>query len=351
MLTRSFAELTKCRLREFIREPSAAFFVFSMPILWMIILGLAFSSKHKEEISIGLIIPSVLKDSKSTQKLLKNLTREDHFKIIEASQTELRRKLRQNQISFILEVNEDFNLSYIYDATNPKSLLHKYEVDNLIQAEFGRRDSLATKDHPYTPSGSRYIDFLVPGLLALSLLTTSLFGTGMIIVVSRREKLLQRFLVTPMKPIEYFLSHITSRLIIVFFEVLAILLAAYFFFGFFVEGSLFSYFLVSFLGALCFTSLAILCSSRGKNSSAYSGFSNLIMILLMLLSGIWFSRGNFPIWLQNLSVFSPLSALVDALRKIALEGESLFQLTPEVSILLVYSLIFIGLSRKTFRWM
>lgn len=351
MITRSFIELTKCRLREFIREPSAAFFVFTMPILWMLILGLAFSSDKKEEISLGVIVPSVLKEDKSTKKLLGNLRRENHLKLIEGTKPELRRKLRQNQISFILELSEDFNLSYAYDATNPKSLLHKYEVDNLIQAEFGRRDSLATKDDPYTPSGSRYIDFLVPGLLALSLLTTSLFGTGMIIVVSRREKLLQRFLVTPMKPLEYFMSHITSRMVIVFFEVLVILLAAYLFFGFAVEGSLLSYFLVSFLGALCFTSLAILCSSKGKNSSAYSGFSNLIMILLMLLSGIWFSRGNFPLWLQNLSELSPLSALVDALRKIALEGEGLFQLTPELLTLCVYSLLFIALSRKTFRWM
>ena len=98
-------------------------------------------------------------------------------------------------------------------------------------------------------------------------------------------------------------------------------------FDFSVKGSLLDYLAISFLGASCFTSLALLCSSKGKNSSAYSGFVNLIVIFLMLFSGIWFNRNNFPAWLQDLSFYSPLSALVDSLRKISLEGDSLFFLS------------------------
>lgn len=345
MIKKSLIELTKCRLREFIREPSASFFVFSMPIIWMIILGQAFSSNEKELIHVGVL------SNKYSQEVEYLLAKKEHIKAFYGTKEELYKKLRQNQVSLLLNFETRDLINYTYDANNPRATLHRHKIDTVIQENFGRQDSLAVKDSIYTPPGSRYIDFLIPGLLALSLLTTSLFGTGMIIVVSRREKLLQRFLVTPMKPLEYFSSHLISRLLIALMEVLVILGAGYILFGFTLKGSFLSYLSISFLGALCFTSLAILCSSRGKNSSAYSGFANLLMIIFMMLSGIWFNRNNFPLWLQNISQYSPLSALVDALRKIALEGESLLFLGKESLLILCYTFIFLALSKKYFRWL
>ena len=351
MISKSFIELTKCRLREFIREPSAAFFVFSMPILWMVLLGLAFSSDKKEFISVGITTEKHTSLSEEKNLLLSALAEKENFKVKEMDKEKLFKLLRQNEVSLILDFSEANVLNYAYDSTNPKSLLHKLKINTLLQEKLGRQDILKAKDSVYTPAGSRYIDFLIPGLLAFSLLTTSLFGTGMIIVVSRREKLLQRFLVTPMKPLEYFLSHMASRMMIVFLEVCVILLAGFLLFGFTVKGSLLSYFALSFLGGLCFTSLAIFCSSKGKNSSAYSGFANLIVVILMIISGIWFNRNNFPLWLQELSRYSPLSALVDGLRRIALEGESLFHLGPESFLIFLYTVFFLAMSKKYFKWL
>ena len=202
----------------------------------------------------------------------------------------------------------------------------------------------------YTPPGSRYIDFLIPGLIALSLMSTSLFGTGMVIVVSRREKLLQRLLVTPMSKVDYFLSHILSRFVIVLLEVGVVLTVGYPLFGFVVKGSLLEFLLYSFMGAACFTALAVLCASRGRNSSAYSGLINLLFIFLMFSSGIWFSRSNFPWWLQGVGDYSPLSALVDSLRKLSLEGVGGMHLSFEASILLAYTTAFLILSRRFFSW-
>ena len=351
MIKKSLVELVKCRLREFIREPSAAFFVFTMPIVWMIILGLAFSpDKNKEGLHIGAFYQEGTLSVLQT-KLIQTLSEKEDIIVMKSSKEDLLKKLRQNEISLILNLNDPYAINYVYDSANPQSRLHRHEVNDILQQSLGRKEMVAIKDSIYTPDGSRYIDFLIPGLLALSLLTTSLFGTGMIIVVSRREKLLQRFLVTPMKPLEYFMSHVISRMMIVFMEVCVILLAGYLLFSFHLKGSFFSYLVLSFLGAACFTSLAILCSSRGKNSSAYSGVANLVVILLMLLSGIWFNRGNFPLWLQKTSQYSPLSALVDGLRKIALEGDGLMELGGELSLIAFYTVIFLFLSRKCFSWL
>lgn len=351
MIRQSLIELTKCRLREFIREPSASFFVIFMPIVWMVILGLAFSPQKKEIIIVG-VVNNVdnLASSLKLEQFIKELKKSKEIELVQNTKENLTKKLRLNKLSLILNLNKGY-LQYTYDPTNPKSLTHRHLVDNFIQTSFGRNNPIRTQDLIYTPPGNRYIDFLIPGLLALSLLTTSLFGTGMVIVVSRREKLLQRFLVTPMKPIDYFLSHIIGRLLIVLLEVFVILLAGYLIFSFSIRGSLLDYFTISFLGASCFTSLALLCSSRGKNSSAYSGFANLIVIFLMLFSGIWFTRNNFPTWLQDISHYSPLSALVDSLRRISLEGDSIFFLHQEITLLVLYTVIFLLLSKKTFKWL
>lgn len=351
MIKKSLVELVKCRLREFIREPSAAFFVFTMPVLWMVLLGFTISSGKKQTYSVG-VIKTELRDSSSEQKTLElTLESREDIKLFKEDKEDLFKRLRQNEINLIIDLSDPKKIHYSYDDTNPRALLHKLEINRTLQTALGRQDTISSKETIYTPSGSRYVDFLIPGLVAFSLLSTSLFGVGMIIVVSRREKLLQRFLVTPMKPLDYFTSHLVSRMIVAFLEVLVILLAGALIFGFTVKGSLLSFSLLSFLGALCFTSLAILCASRGRNSSAYSGFVNLIVIVGMFLSGVWFNRNIFPVWLQDLSRFSPLSALVDGLRKIALEGESLMALGSESLILSVYLFFFLIMSKKYFRWM
>jgi ABC-2 type transport system permease protein len=241
----SLIELTKCRLREFIREPSAAVFVVSMPVMWMVLLG------------------------------------------------------------------------FLIQSPDPKE---------------------------------RYIDFLIPGLAAFSIMTSSMFGVGMTVVVHRRENLLKRFLVTPMPRYEYLLSHVISRLVILLTELASILIAAKLIFGFSIKGSLIDFSVFAVLGAAAFTTLGVFCASRTTNASTMMGITNLVMVPLMIVSGIWFSRSTFPDWLTALTAYSPLSALADGLRGIALEGKGLTALTFEASILLVMFAIAALLAYRFFSW-
>ena len=135
-----------------------------------------------------------------------------------------------------------------------------------------------------TAKGARYIDFLIPGLLALSVMTSSLFGTGMTIVSNRRDNLLKRYIVTPMLQSHFILSHVVGRLMVLSFEFFVILLAGALLFRFGSFSQIIPMFLVSCAGAACFTTLALLVGSRTKNVAAMGGMINLIMFPMMMLS-------------------------------------------------------------------
>jgi ABC transporter DrrB family efflux protein len=223
-------------------------------------------------------------------------------------------------------------------------------VNDIIQEHFGRTDPVATIDDNKTADGFRYVDFLVPGLLALSILTTSLFGTGMTIVSNRRENLLKLYMTTPMKPFEYILSHIAGRFIIFAFEIASLMLAAYIFFNFRMEGPWLSFLGFAAVGTAMFTAMGILIGSRTRHTIVFSSMVNLTTIALMILGGVWFSRESFPQWLFTLSSYLPLTPLVEGLRAIAIEGADISQTIPQLVLMIVYGLVCAFLAKVSFKW-
>lgn len=341
------AELTKGRWREFRREPSAFFFVLFMPILWMAILGFAFSSSAPERYGVGW-----LKSPERTitaGAALAALRADPRLSVTEGTMDELLPYLKRGDLQLITAM-PDAEAEYSFDPVNRVSGHARAYVDGVIQRAAGRRDPVVTQDQPMTITGTRYIDFLVPGLMALSIMTSSLFGTGMLIVSNRRENLLKRYLATPMRPVEYIISHLFGRSFILAMEVVTILFASFAMFRFQVAGSYLSLAVFAVLGAGSFTTLAILCGSRTANPATMNGMTNLISIPMMLVSGVWFSRANFPEWISEAARFLPLSALVDGLRRIALEGASLGSLTHEIAVLTAYLLAATIAASRTFKW-
>ena len=348
MINKNFVQLVKCRWREFCREPSAFFFVIFMPLVWMLILGLAFSNS-KKIIRIGIPLETTSKINLVKDQIISSLSKSSQFKIFFEKENELQLRLKKKDIALIVKPIKK-KVFYQYDQTNAHSMNAKHIVDSLIQDSFGRVNYIETQDLVVDETSNRYIDFLVPGLLALSLLTTSLYGTGMVLVASRREKILKRYRMTPMRAIEYILSHVVGRYLIMIIEFSVIMLTGYLLFNFVVSGKLFDYLVLSILGTGCFTSLALLCGSRISNASTYNGLANLLVMLMMLLSGVWFSKSVFPVWLSDAASFLPLSALVEGLRKIALEGAGLGALWFEMLILVFYSVSSLIVTHRVFKW-
>jgi ABC-type multidrug transport system permease subunit len=181
-------------------------------------------------------------------------------------------------------------------------------------------------------------------------MTTSLFGTGHTIVANRRENLLKRYMATPMQPFSYILSHIVGRGFILVVEIASVLGAAWLMYRFVPAGSMMNVVLVSALGAAAFTAIAMLFGARSSSLALVSGMINLATLPMMIVAGVWFSRSNFPDWISSSARFLPLTPLVDGLRRVALEGANLADISFEITVLGVYAIVAAVAAKLIFRW-
>ena len=216
---------------------------------------------------------------------------------------------------------------YHYDPSNPAAKSTRLTVDDALQRSAGRRDSVTVTDVRITAPGSRYVDFLVPGLIGMNLMGGGMWGIGFVLVDMRLKKLLKRLLGTPMRRPQFLLSIVGTRVIFFLPEAFFLLVSAHFLFGVPIEGSLVSIVVVAFLGAMSFAGLGLLAASRARRIETISGIMNVIMLPMWLCSGIFFSAERFPNFVQPFVQALPLTQLLGALRAVILEGQSLLSQT------------------------
>lgn len=346
MLNRSLKEQVKGRWREFRREPSAFFWVVFMPIVWMLVLGFTFNEEKQEVYGVGWLTTQ----SSSSDSFKQTLDQDPYIKLYSLDRQQLETLLKRGEISIFVASKEGEGFSFVYDANNPLAQRAKLKVNESLQVAAGRKDVLSIEDKRIDAKGLRYVDFLIPGLLGLSIMTSSLFGIGMTIVSNRKENLLKRYVATPMPASSYVLSHIIGRGFILTVEFLAVMVSAWLLFDFSVEGWLLEYVLFSIVGAASFTAISMLCASRTRSIPMISGLTNLLSLAMIMLSGVFFSKSNFPQWMQEIVNFLPLTALNDGLRKIALEGVHLQALSFELGVLSIYFFICSVLATRFFKW-
>src|SRR6185312_1495947 len=250
MRSRALLEMVKGRWREFVREPSALYFVILMPIVWMAIMAGINAGVH-EHVGIGWLTtgtaPAVAENVRHA------LTSDASVRLVDGDDATLNSALRRGDILLVIEPHADRSWTYRFDPANRDASRARMLVDYLVQSGAGVKPAIAARDEPMSVPGTRYLDFLMPGLLALSITTTSLFGTGAVIVVSRRENLLKRYLATPMHKVDYILSHIIGRFFSLAIEVAAVLGAGALLFSVPLVGHIATVLLVSVLGAAAFT--------------------------------------------------------------------------------------------------
>lgn len=345
----SLGELIKGRWREFIREPSAAFFVILMPIVFMTILGFSLGGDREEVYGVGWATDAPKAEGEDAQHLLKGLQHDRSLKLRIGTTEELMVDMQRGDVVVIVQALGK-SVQLFFDPANREARHAQLQVNDTIQRAAGRTDPMLVLSEKTRMPGTRYVDFLVPGLLAMSIMSTSLFGTGMIIVSNRRENLLKRYLATPMRPYEYILSHVIGRGFMLIVEAGALLGAAAVMFRFAVAGRALDFTVLAALGAAAFTALGVLLGSRTANVATMNGMTNLLTLPMLLVSGVWFSRTNFPDWLSEAVRWLPLTALVDGLRRIALEGAGLASLGFELGVLGVFFVVCTAAATALFKW-
>jgi ABC-type multidrug transport system permease subunit len=335
-------ELTIARVLEFVREPEAIFWVFVFPVLLAGVLGLAFRSRPPEPVPVAVVA------GERGESRLDALSRDPDLQPRLLPEPEARQALRRGTV--VLVVSGGPVPEYTFDPAQPDSRTARLAVDAALQRAAGRGDAFEAIRSEVTEPGSRYVDFLVPGLLGMNLMGTGMWGIGFSLVVARNGNLLKRFVAAPVRRSHLLAAQLLSRLVFLVPETAALLLFARLFLGVPIRGSLVLLGVVALVGALTFSGLGLLTAARPRTIEGVSGLMNLVMVPMWIGSGIFFSTDRFPDVAQPFVQALPLTALNDALRAVMLEGAGLQPLVPELAILAAWGVVTFLLALKLFRW-
>lgn len=338
-------ELTRIRFLEFLREPEAVFWTFVFPILLATGLGIAFRSRPPEVVKVAVVDgtarSTALRDAVTADTLL------DVALLSDASANEA---LRLGTIALAVAPGDGAAVEYRYDEARPESRNARLLVDRAIQRAAGAIDPVATSERQVSEPGSRYVDFVLPGLLAMNLMGSGIWGIGFTIVDARRKKLLKRLAATPMRRSHFLLSYLGMRLALMVIEVAVITAFGRFVFGVPMRGSLVVFTIIALLGTLAFGAMGLLIASRAQTVEAASGMMNLVMLPMWVASGVFFAASRFPDMVQPFVQALPLTAVVDALRLNMLQGAGLQAVGSELLVLAAWLLVAFTLALKLFRW-
>lgn len=337
---RQMAQLISAHFKELIREPGVLFWGIAFPILMALGLGVAFSKKPDvvrdiafiESSGTGSGNPEALirriagrEDSTSGTRPVYRFRQSDSalgsttFIFRKAGWAEAFRLLKRGEVSLVLAAS-DTGLEYRFDPLNPDAQLSYFKLSGILGRDSGNLPAVPGRVRPLEALGSRYIDFLVPGLMAMGVMMACLWGISYGLIEKRGKKLLRRMVATPMRRSHFLASLITVRVALNFVESGLLLLFTYWVFGITVQGNPLALLFLFAAGNIAFAGMAVLLSCHTANTEIGNGLISAFTMPLMVLSGVFFSYHNFPEWSVGLIRWIPLTLLADSMRSVFIEG-------------------------------
>lgn len=346
MATKSLWALSGVRLKLFFREPGSMFWTFGFPLLVTVALGVAFRNQGQAKTPVAIV------DGPGAAQVAAALAGQGAVAARVVDAGEATRELRTGQVALAIEAPgaPGAPLVFRYDPSRPDAHAARRQIDDLLQAQAGRRDVVATRDETAVSRGGRYVDWLVPGLLGLQLLNGAMWGAAFNIVNARQRRLLKRLAATPMQRAHYLLSYRVSGLVFVPLQTVVLFAFARLTFGVAIQGSALAVLGLALLGSWAFAGLGLLCASRAQNSETANGLINLVTLPMMVFSGVFFSSARFPAVLQPAIRLLPLSAFNEALRHVVNDGASIFSQGFPLAVLVAWTVVTSFLAVRLFRW-
>jgi hypothetical protein len=359
----SLWELYLTRIREFWRQPARIFWVYGFPTVMAICLGVAFKSRPPETIVVTIVEDAshpVLSEALSTPEATRGGPGRPGIRFERLPEAEAIHRLNTGKTPLVVLAGPAAGQSpgagpakavtYRYDPTRPEASTARGVVDDALQRAWGRRDVASVTDIEVDEKGSRYIDFLIPGLMGLNTMGGGLWGIGFLLVNFRIGKLLKRFRATPMPRQNFLLALLGARLTFLIPDAAVLLLLGVFLFEMPIRGSLWLVVLIEIVGSLAFAGIGLLIASRVSTMEAVSGLMNLVMLPQWLFSGVFFSSDRFPAALQPLVQALPLTHVNSALRRVILEGAGITEIATSLVILAAWAVVTFFLALRLFRW-
>jgi ABC-type multidrug transport system permease subunit len=335
-------ELTLARLREFVREPEALFWTFLFPIVMSVAMAIAFPAGSGQIVRVGVA------QGPGSEALRQALAGRDDVVVREVEHDEQMLQLRDGEVHLIVVPGSP--PTYRFDPMREESRLARLVVDNVLKRSAGRSEPWHAHEDLIEIPGSRYVDWLIPGIMSLGIMNNGLWSIGFMTVQARLRKLLKRLAASPMRRRDFLASPLLARLVFLGPETAVPLLFAAAAFGTPVRGGVVSIAVVAVAGALMFGAIGLLLGSRVRTFEAASGLMNLVSVPMWVLSGVFFSASNFPDEVQPFIQALPLTALVDALRGVVLDGASLASLWTEFAIVGAWTVVPFAIALKIFKW-
>jgi ABC transporter DrrB family efflux protein len=322
------------------------FWTFGFPIVLSIVLGIAFRNRDPEPVIVAVEAGIQAEHARAI------LVAAPDVKAKILSPEQANGALRTGKVSLVVVASDgpDVKYTYRFDPTRPESRLARSVTDDILQRGEGRKDAYEPAIKIVTEPGSRYIDFLIPGLIGLGLMSTGLWGIGFSLAEMRTKKLIKRLTATPMRRSDFLFSFLLVRAVLLPIELAPLLLFARYVFGVGVEGSLLTLLVTALIGGLTFAVMGLFLACRSENPQIVSGLINVVSFPMYLCSGVFFSSARFPDALQPVIRFLPLTALNDALRATMIDGAGLAQIWDKIVMLIVWAVVCFALAVRFFKW-
>ncbi|MCX6334171.1 MAG: ABC transporter permease [Bacteroidia bacterium] len=365
--------LTMAHFHELSREPGVIFWGIVFPVLMSLGLGLAFTKKADVLRKVAVISNTGMTtgDSSAIFRFLDGRCEEhqpenkdDYRWKIEINDEKIGKStylfyelpwddaivmLKRGTVNLILNSNNG-ETEYHFDPVNSDAELTYLKLSSIIGSGVIHLAESSDEIKPLTVKGTRYIDFLVPGLITLGIMMSTMWGISYGIIEKRSKKLLRRLVATPMKKSHFLIALITVRVAMNFIEALVVLIFAIIVFNLTVQGSISAMILLFLAGNIAFSGIAVFVSSHTSNTEVGNGLINAVVMPMMVLSGIFFSYHNFPDWSIPVIRNLPLTMLTDGMRSIFNEGAGWPQVSMPILILTAIGVILFGAGLKIFKW-
>ncbi|MEZ5530238.1 MAG: ABC transporter permease [Porticoccaceae bacterium] len=332
--------LWMARNREYYRDKGSLFWSFIATPFIVIVLAVAFSSSNDNLFQAGLLL-----DTPGAYPASLPFAGEPAVEMIEyLDQDSALRRIRFHQLDILITASEPRRY-----WVNPESTKGRILEDLLLTEGLPREESNWQRQEVYGAQ-IRYIDWVIPGVLAMNMMFSGLWGIGYVIVRYRKNGVLKRLQATPLKSWEFLLSQALSRLGIMLAVTAIVFTACNLFIDFRMDGSYLLLLLIALVGNLAIISISLLMATRTASEELANGLLNLISFPMLLLSELWFSLDDAPHWLREVSQLLPLTHLVKAARAVMLEGAGWIQVMPQLLVLTVMTAVCLILSGFLFKW-
>ena len=349
-------KLTVASLKMYFRQKEAIIWSILLPLFMIVLFGFV-KFGGLGHIHLGIVNEA----GNSSAKLIEGLKAVKILDITEGSKDEELKEMERGERELVLVIPASYSpsspgtlLAYSNDAKPQEAqvgaLMLQRVLDEMVFEQSPPGNRLLVKVQPVSSRNLTYIDFLLPGVLSMSIMQMGVFGVAFGFVSLKKRGILRRLWVTPINPNDFIIAQVITRMIVLVLQTLVMIGIGMLFYNLHFIGNMFSVLLIGALGAVVFLSIGFALAGISKSEDQVAPMANVVALPMMLLSGIFFSRNNLPGFIHTLTGFFPLTYLADGMRSIAIDGASLIQVWPQLAGLAIWSVIAVFIAVKMFRW-